>query len=664
MSRLAPRSRVLTAAMLAALALAAPPPARADDHAASVKEAAPADLTTAWRILRDPAQSAAETNSAADAIIADASDPETRGEIRATLAPPLSARGPGINLLASVSRASWPAPDLLPVLTERLAAAAPDEVPALLAAIASFRTQAAAAALFAYTNGGNPPASISAAYAGLSRLSGRDDIGSNRAAWAAWVERTSAMTPPQWDRELLRPQTSRADRQSIDRREAASRLTDALRSVHLKAPAEERSALLALWLGDRLAEVRDLGFEMASRELADTGRLDPVVGEAALRLMSSPEASVRASAAVLVLQLAPKGAEQAVLVALATETDPRAASAFLLAAARWPSAGVAPAVLNWIERDSPARANAWDACLALATVGDLTNLQRERVLGILRTTDAPTRWPAACSLLAELGNDQDRATIVPILTTGSPPVRLAAADALLWYPEFLDDIIAAAAANPDLYSAAARAALLHEPTAESFAKIAALPAVSPQIARTGLVLLAVGLPATDLLETILATTDPTLRSVLLPMLASENRVLSEGANPKNLRAIARGVIMLAQSDLVRGDAAGALAAIEGAPFLDEVFPDEAAPLKCAALVALGRIEEAEPINSPLASWLRGLELSRNSSHETSVAVAILNRFAESLTPDQKTMLIAIRDRPAPPPPDSVGPPSPAPGPPR
>lgn len=649
-------TRALLAVMIAGLCVGIGP---AMDGGVPVGSRETADeLGIAWRTVRDPASTPADAARAAEALVAAASDPGVREAIGEAIGPALSARSPGALLVGAVARASWPASDLFPLLRRRLDNAGPEELPLLLSAIGSFRTIPAAECLLSYANGGNSPAVTAAAFAALARLSGRDDLGPDRTAWEQWLRRVAGMSAPEWERELMVAMVVRADRQVLERREAAARLTDALRKIHLRTPPEERSVLLADWLLDRLPEVRDLGLELVSRELADTGRLDAVVGEAALRLMASPDPNVRATAAVLVRQLAPAGAARAVIGALATETDPRVATPLLLAAARWPTAGVVPAVFSWLERETPATASAWEACVGLWNAGMLDSAQGETVLAILRRTGAATTVPAASTLLCELGDDADRRRIAPLLTTGTPAVRVAIAEALLWYPEYLDPIIAAASVNPDLFSAAARGALLHEPTAAMFARVAALPSVTPQGARANLLLLAGRLSATDLLAAIRATTDPALRAALLPVLANENRVLSEGIVPEKRRAIADGIAMLAESDLQRGDAAGALAALDGAPFLLGMVPTaQADPIRGAALVALGRTDEAARTSAPLASWLRGLELCRGAAHEARVAGEILARFDDSLSDEQREVVEAAM-RLAEPEDGFVGPPPP------
>jgi hypothetical protein len=182
--------------------------------------------------------------------------------------------------------------------------------------------------------------------------------------------------------------------------------------------------------------------------------------------------------------------------------------------------------------------------------------------------------------------------------------------------------------------------------------------VTPQGARANLLLLAGRLSATDLLEAIRATADPALRAALLPVLANENRVLSEGIVPEKRRAIADGIAMLAESDLQRGDAAGALAALDGAPSMLGMVPtSQADPIRGAALVALGRTDEAARTSAPLSAWLRGLELCRGAAHEARVAGAILARFDDSLS-DQQREVVEAAMRLAEPEDGFVGPPPP------
>jgi len=594
------------------------------------------DLAVPWRTLRQNGASPAESARAAESIIAAANEAAVREEIETAIKQPLVAGGAGAALLGAITRASWPSPDLFLILARRLEGAGSDEIPTLLGALGSFRTMPAATLLVSYTGEHHASPIRSAAFSALTRLSGRDDLGTDRGAWEAWAQRARTLTNEQWESELLRGLARRADRASSQRREAGTRLTDALRRVHIRTPADERSILLAEWMQDPLPEVRDLGLELVSRELADTGRLDTRIGEAALRLLAHGDPAVRSSAAVLVRQLAPVGASEAVLMALSKETDERAAAALLLAAARWPSPSAASIVMGWLERSGAASSGAWEAALALSNAGVLDEAQRHRVLDAARRDENAARWPAACTLMCELGDDNDRDRALSWLETGSAAVRIAVADSLLWYPEYLNAILRAASANQDLYGAAVRAAVVHAPTAATFAQVAALPAATPQSARDGLLLLAGRLSAPDLWTVIRDAQDETLQAALLPELANENRVLSEGRMPEKQRAIARGVLLMAESDLQRGDAAGALAALDGSPVLSAIVPpSEGDPLRAAALIALGRLAEADDLDVPPAAAIRGLQLSRGAAHERTAARMILDRYGDALSAEQR-----------------------------
>ncbi|MBS0197683.1 MAG: hypothetical protein JSR77_13090 [Planctomycetes bacterium] len=612
----------------------------------ALREPEPAAVA-ALRTLREPAGEGRP--AAADVVVAGAADDAVvQAELERMIAAPLSSGAAASELVAAIGRASCPAPALYGVVAKRIAAAAPNELSALLGALASFRTRESAVLIYSYTNGGGAASVRAAAFAALGRLTGRDDLGENAERWADWMLGSQGWDQAKWSEALMNAQAARADRAAARREEAASDLIGALRRLHLATPVDKRAALLAELLRDSVPEVRELGFELVSRELANSGTLSPAVGEAALALLASPQPRVRAAAAVLVRQLAPQGAESAVQAALVKETDPSAASDLLLAAARWPATAVVPPTLAWLERDSPARAAAMEACMRLQSAGRFSNADREAVLTVLRRAN-PSELPASgCMLLIDIGDDEDRARVAPLMTTGTAAVRAAVADGLAWDPAFTDAVFDAAAKDADLFLPAARAATVHRPTSASFLRVATFPAVTEDTRRAGLMMLAGLLPATELLtaiKSVSGTPAAPLRDSLLDSLISENRVMSEGKAPENLRAIAQGVVLAARAALARGDAGAAYAAIDGAPFLSGVVPvEETAGLRCTALLALGKVEEAARAKAPLAAWMEGLALARGTPNEGRIADVIELQFASEITPAESAVLAAVHER--------------------
>ncbi len=180
-------------------------------------------------------------------------------------------------------------------------------------------------------------------------------------------------------------------------------------------------------------------------------------------------------ASALVRQVAPEGAARAVAAALENETDPRPAAELLLAGLRWETDNLPEVALRWLATESEAADEAAEVCGSLAAAGRLDQGQRARVLEIVRKKPSDRLVVADCSLLARLGNEEDRAGLAPLLDSPSAGVRAAAAEALIFEPRFQKELARAAEKYPGLYSAAVRSAVVNEPDAESFRVLRAWP---------------------------------------------------------------------------------------------------------------------------------------------------------------------------------------------
>jgi hypothetical protein len=591
-------------------------------------------------VLRDGSAPEAQRLEAAKVLIELSELPLVRTSFGEILSPPLGGTGGGDQLLAALAKTADAPARLYPLISQRLAAAAPEETGRIIEALGSFRTREAAKLLGRYLTD-SPPAVESAALASLARLSARDDLGQEKAAWAAWLHEVDGMTEPQWRLRLISALAARSDRLSSQRHDAVSQLTDALRKLHLATKAEERPALLASLLEDDIPAVRNLGFELVARELSVTGHLDGPVGQAALRLLKHADPQVRSSAAVLVRQLAPSGAEQAVAEALLIETDATAASDLLLAAARWPSRPVIAPMLHWIQSGTPAADAATETAWWLFRAGELGPEEAAQVLAAVRRNPPEGLMPSGVSLLAALGNDEDRAGLVPLLAASSASLRQAAGEALLWYPEHRGAILRAAAKDPDLFDVAARTVMVDEPTAEGLRSLLALPKPSPEMTRTALLRVASRVAADELHAVCKEVADAALKRALLANLASAERVMSEKGEPARMAAIAAGVCDLAELDLTQGQAESALATLDAAPYADGVADAKhLAGLRCTAQLAMGRIEEVQNLDATADAWIRGLEMA-HGANAGKVLAALEAKFTD-LTPDQKARVQAVR----------------------
>jgi hypothetical protein len=611
-------------------------------------------------VLRDGSAAPAHRQDAARTLIDLCDLPQVRSGLSEILSAPLTGTGGGNPFLSAVARVPDAPARLFPMMAQRLAVASPGESVAIIEALGSFRSREAAHLLGRYIGPDQPPPVAAAALASLARLSARDDLGVDRDAWGAWLREVEAMSEPQWRLRLIAALAARNDRLAAERRDAVSQLTDSLRRLHLATKPEDRPALLASLLEDAIPQVRDLGFELVARELSATGHLDGPVGMAALKLLSHPDPAVRSNAAVLVRQLAPAGADKAVAAALSAENDASAASDLLLAAARWPTPAAVAPVLRWIQSETPAADAATEAAWCLLRAGDLDAEASRRVLAAVRRVPTDSMFPAGVSLLAALGEDEDRERLVPLLSSQSASLRQAAGEALIWYPRHRAAILAAAASDPDLFDIASRAVVVNDPTAHGLRSLLALPQPSPELARAAIMRVANRVPAADLRMVIGEVTDPTLKRDLLSNLLSPERLMSERDNPPMMAAIAAGACDLAELELVQARPEAALAALDAVANQGGAAESgRATELRCTADLALGRVEYAERLNAGAESWLRGLEMARGAA-AAKVLGALEAKFTD-LESAQKARLEAVRARikaETPEPAPDVGPPVP------
>jgi hypothetical protein len=635
-------SRLWLAPVLVALSGAATGAAASQIRAPQMNEVS-AEADAALATLRDSAATPAQRQGAARVLIGLVESMTVRTALADLLAGPLVVGGGGDHFLAAVASESDPPARLFPLLAQRLSNASPDEVPRLLAALGSFRTRDAVKLIGRYLAEGSPKPAATTAMSSLARLSARDDLGTDRAAWLAWLRDVDGLNESQWRLQLVGSLAARGDRLEAERDDAVVQLTDSLRKLHLATAAEERPALLASLLEDDIPAVRNLGFELVSRELSATGHIDGPVGDAALKLLSHPQAQVRANAAVLVRQLAPPEAEKAVAEALAHETDPVAAADLLLAAARWPSPAVVTPVLHWINSRTIAADSATEAAWWLFRAGDLGPGPSEQVLSAVRSMPNDSLIPAAASLLATLGDDNDRLRLVPLLTSPSASLRQAAGESLVWYPQYRKDIISAASSDPDLFDLASRAILLHQPTGAGLRTLLGLPRPAPEVAQAAILRLARAVPADELRAVCLECQDVAMRRALLANLTSRERVMSEKADPEKLAAICAGVTDLAELELSAGRPEAALATLDANGFAEDVAdPARLQALRCTSELAVGRVEAAEKSQAPVEAWIRGLEMAKGTAAAERVLGSLDAHFGTTLTEEQKARVDAVR----------------------
>ncbi len=595
---------------------------------------------SAARTLKSSQATPAQRDDAARALLAMADQESVRSALQGYIAGPLTPESRAI--FAALAAGGTSPPRLFPFLAQRLAVATPEELPVILPVFAGYRSRDSVLLLGRYLLPASPDPAAQAAITALTRLSARDDIPPTREAWLAFTRDVASLSDNQWRQSLVSAISLRERRLESQRQRAVTELIEALRKLHLASKVEDRPEFLASLLHSGLPEVRDLGFELVSRELSANGVVDGPVGLVALELLHDPEPAVRANAAVLVRQLAPPGAAQAVADALSAETDAAAAKDLLLAAARWPSSATAAAVVRWLQPERPVFNAAIEAAWWVFRAGQLPAAQAAEIIDALRATPGERLSGPGIWLLANLGQDEDRDRLVPLLQSESGVARQAVSEALLWYPEYTDAILQGAEHDPDLFNYAAQAVLVNEPTEEGVARLLDLPhapgALPPTFFQA-----ANGLPADQLFDIARQATDVPTRRSLLELLTEPTRLMSEKANPKLLGAISQGVLELADMDLTDRQPEAALTLLDAAPFAETLAePQRLASLRCAALLGLGRLEAAAGIRAPVDAWMRGLQIGRKLSVAPQIVKEIEQRFATDMTPEQQAALAEIK----------------------
>lgn len=237
-------------------------------------------------------------------------------------------------------------------------------------ALGSVRTREAAKALLELTS--NEDAPVAEAFAALARLSGRDDLGMDRARWDAWFGQIEWLSEAQWRKALVDSLAARADGLAIAADTATSRLLEFQRRRYQSTESmTDRSALLAGMMRDDLEPIQRLGFQLATQELANARPLDASVADAAAIGLQSTLPDLRVAAASLLRLIGSESQAALVAAALARETDPSAAEVLLQCAARFPLADSLAPTQRWLERfnGSPACGAAVESAFAHVNAG-------------------------------------------------------------------------------------------------------------------------------------------------------------------------------------------------------------------------------------------------------------------------------------------------------
>jgi hypothetical protein len=627
-----------------------------------LKRARSSDGERALGTLRDPSAPAASRMDAAREL-ARTDSPDVRAQVLEMFEPASDADARRLLVTAAADVVTTD-PWLVPALGGLIAGPAPGspadetEQARAVSALGAIRARESAQVLVRVLCCAESAERRDAVQTALIRCTGHADVAPDCRAWTEWLSRAMLAPELDWMRTEAEAQAGRADALSRQLASTTARIVDVLRRSYIDpAGAEERAKLLMTWLGDDLPEVRRLGVELINRELANARQVDPKVARAALGLLADPVPDLRARAAELAFSLGPDGAGDAVCRALLSETDALVASSLLRAAARWPSPMITDVVLEWSELDAEAatraapgaaraaRRAALEAAAALSASDKLSPAGASRILGVLRTLPDADLTGAACTLLTRLGSDQDRARVVAMLK--SPTLKTPAADGLAADARGVPVLLAAAATDPALFTLCARAVTRWSPSAESFARVAGLPAPTPEAQRDGLLQLAAALDPDDLLAAARSSGDLSLREALLARLAAApttKRPWSSGAAGAD-PALAAGLLLLAQTRLDLGQPSGAIAALEALSAVpNSVDPSVRSSMLTVALLWLNRIDEAASTGSGPEAWIEGLRRAATQPHAREIVAAIRSRFGATLTHEQSARLADIESK--------------------
>lgn len=621
--------------------------ASAENHGfAAARQPEPRQLSAeqAEELMRqatDPQLPSSAREAAAARLITETSGPAAALARRVILAtePDLAPRR--AVLIAAVTRAIDPAPDLFAALAESLDAAPPESAPAVIEAIGSFRTRAAASLLLTRASPDRPAAERSAAFRALARMTGHDEFGARLDRWTSWFDEQRGSSESAWARQIASGLAARADRLAVDRRDAVARLVDVNRRLYLSFAAGpspgDQVRLLGALLEDPRDDLRWLAFDILSREVSSGRAVDPSLQAAVVRLVRDTSPTVRARAAMVVRQLDPPGASAAVADALAAEAVPESAAALLLAAARWPSEACVDPALRWLRNGSETRAAAVQALLSLARAGLLTDADRDRVAGELRVTLSAEWTPAECRLVALVGTRDDRERVAELIEGAPGPLRTAAADALADDPAHLDRLIRAA--DPELFDIVARAIARHRSTASGLLLLREVAAPSLDARRSAMLQVAAVLPTGELLRAATLVEDQRTREAMLARLAGPFPPGDADAD-----TLGEGLNLLAETRLALGNPESALIALDAANGTTTPARARSEFLRVVALLVLGRIDEASALDAPASAWLEGLAQAISRPHARSIVDAVAARFSAGMSPADAQKFESLRRR--------------------
>lgn len=544
-------------------------------------------------------------------------------------------------MLAALAQTPTVPEHFLPHLSWLIPNVAPAEITTLFSSIGNIRTRPAVKILIDAASRNDVLGAQTAAFDALIQLSGHTEFGHDLARWNSWSADIDTMDEIRWQTELSRGQAARATRHAQLESAVHTRLIDTLRDLHVATHPDQRDAFLSQLLTDSDPSIATLGFELVRRQMSEGALIGPLATQAVLKLLRHNLDSVRASAAILVSQLAPADASAQLADAIANETSPPVVSALLVAALAYADSLPPRILVHALSVPGPHQSAAVDLGFAMLRAGtvETADARQNLLLAARRQLDERNASWSVCHVLGILGDNSDYVTLVRLLQSSTRDAKLAAADTLTGYSEFVDPILAAATVDPELFEIAARVSILHRTDLAGFKSLAALPAPDPETRRKSLFMLASLCPATDLLAASKSlNAEPVFMEGLLNSLTSENRILSQRSDAAQLKAIADGILQLARIRLDLNKPDAAIAATAALPEIEEVVGDLHGlnTVRLQAWLCLGRLDEATKLDVVFEDWLTALARCPVPDQAAEISSLLAVRF--SLTTQQKEAL--------------------------
>ncbi|MGD9691205.1 MAG: hypothetical protein AB7G17_00010 [Phycisphaerales bacterium] len=477
------------------------------------------------------------------------------------------------------------------------------------------------------------PAERTALWGALVRLTGRDDLPAEPALWDGWWREHGFLPEGEWRVRLSNAQAARAQRLARERDALTTRLADAYGRVYALTRAEERSGMLAGMLKDESPQVRLIGFDLASRALLNAQPLDGSVADAAVPSLSAGAHELRAAAARLLANLAPKDIAPAI-AALRAETDERVAAPLLRLLANRPDPAEISLCMKWLATSGPARPAAAEALAAIHRISPLDHTTGANAIDLLSKIDPARISASSARLLGTLAAPTHTEALRAIWHTGEPGARTAMAEGLASSDSGLA-LLLSIAGQPEIqvFDLACRALATRTPTVEMFERLRSVGAHLGEARLDGLARVLLAFPEETFRHAVYSVDNPTERREVL---ARAGALSAAGAGETAARIALAG----AEDALQTRDGQAALQILDSAAAARNEPAFRRA--RVIALVLLARLDEAEAVGAAANAWLDALALCAGSPHETTVRERIARLFETSLTPAERERLYGSR----------------------